>query len=55
MCKLNRRQEMNKADQRELVILPYYKAFSARVAHVPRGFNIKLAHTPICTISNILN
>ena len=51
---LNRRQEMNDTDQRGLVILPYAQGFSEKVAKVLRGFNIKVAHKPIRTISNIL-
>ena len=37
-----------------MVILPYAKGFSERIAKVLRGFNIKVAHKPIRTISNIL-
>ena len=44
---------MNDVDQREFVILPYAKGFSERVAKVLRGFNVKVAHKPIRTISNI--
>lgn len=51
---LNRRQEMNSTDQRGLVILPYAKGFSEKVANVLRSFSIKVAHKPIRTISNIL-
>jgi len=45
---------MNDTDHRGFVILPYAKSFSERVANVLRGFNIKVAHKPIRTISNIL-
>ena len=46
---------MTITDQRGLVILPYAKGFSERVANVLRGFNIKVAHKPIRTIrSSIL-
>ena len=37
-----------------MVILPYAKGFSERIAKVLRGFNIKVAPKPIRTISNIL-
>ena len=37
-----------------MVILPYARRFSERVAKVLRGFNIKVVHKPIRTISNIL-
>ena len=43
-----------KHDHRGFVILPYAKGFSERVANVLRGFNIKVAHKPIRTISSIL-
>ena len=45
---------MNDTGQRGIVILPYAKGFSERIARVLRGFNIKVAHKPIRTISNIL-
>ena len=51
---LNIRQELNNTDQRGLVILPYAKGFSEKVAKVLRSFSIKVAHKPIRTISNIL-
>ena len=51
---LNRHQEVNDTDHRGMVILPYAKGFSERIAKVLRGFNIKVAHKPIRTISNIL-
>ena len=51
---LNRQQEVNDTDQRSMVILPYAKGFSERIEKVLRGFNIKVAHKPIRTISNIL-
>ena len=51
---LNIRQEVNDTDQRGMVILPYAKGFSKRIAKVLRGFNIKVAHKPIRTISSIL-
>ena len=51
---LNRLQEMDSTDQRGLVILPYAKGVSEKVAKVIRSFSIKVAHKPICTISNIL-
>ena len=38
---LNSRQEVNDTDQRGMVILPYAKGFSERIAKVLRGFNIK--------------
>ena len=50
----NRQQEINDTDQRGMVILPYAKGFSERIAKVLRSFNIKVAHKPIRTISNIL-
>ena len=50
----NRQQEVNDTDQRGMVILPYAKGFSERIAKVLRSFNIKVAHKPIRTISNIL-
>ena len=50
----NRQQEINDTDQRGMVILPYAKGFSERIAKVPRSFNIKVACKPIWTISNIL-
>ena len=37
-----------------MVILPYAKGLSERIAKVLRGFNIKVVHKPIRTISNIL-
>ena len=37
-----------------MVVLPYAKGFSEKTARVLRGFNIKVAHKPIRTISNIL-
>ena len=43
---------MNSTDQRGLVILPYAKDFSEKVAKVLRSFSIKVAHKPIRTISN---
>ena len=51
---LSRQQEINGIDHRGFVILPYAKGFSERVANVLRGFNIKVAHKPIRTISSIL-
>jgi len=51
----NRQQEVNGCDQRGMVVLPYAKGFSEGIARVLRGFNIKVAHKPIPTISNILN
>ena len=36
------------------LFLPYAKRFSERIEKVLRGFNIKVAHKPIRTISNIL-
>ena len=51
---LNRQQEMNDTDHRGLVILPYARGFSERVANILRGFNVKVAHKPIRTISSIL-
>ena len=51
---LSRQQEVNGTDQRGMVILPYAKGFSERIAKVLRGFYIKVAHKPIRTISNIL-
>ena len=51
---LNRQQEMKETDRRGLVIPPYTKGFSERVANVLRGFNIKVAQKTIRTISNIL-
>ena len=51
---LNRQQEMNDTDHRGFAILPYAKGFSERVAKVLRDFNVKVAHKPIGTISNIL-
>ena len=51
---LNRQQEVNDTNQRGMVILPYAKGFFERIAKVLRGFNIKVAHKPIRTISNIL-
>ena len=51
---LNRQQEVNDKDQRGMVILPYAKGFSERIPKVVRGFNIKVVHKPIRTISNIL-
>ena len=51
---LNRQQEVSDTDQRGIVILPYAKGFSERIAKVLRSFNIKVAHKPILTISNIL-
>ena len=53
-CQLNRQQEVNDTDQRGMVILPYAKGFSERIAKVLRGFNIKVVHKPIWTVSNIL-
>ncbi|XP_068697470.1 uncharacterized protein [Montipora foliosa] len=50
----NRQQEVNDSDQRGMVVLPYAKGFSEKIARVLRGFNIKVAHKPIRTISNIL-
>ena len=50
----NRQQEVNDSVPRGMVILPYAKGFSERIAKVLRGFNIKVAHRPIRTISNIL-
>ena len=50
----NRQQEVNDTDQRGMVFLPYAKGFSERIANVLRSFNIKVAHKPIRTISNIL-
>ncbi len=50
----SRQQQTNDIDHRGFVILPYAKGFSERVANVRRGFNIKVAHKPIRTISNIL-
>ena len=50
----NRQQEVNDTDPHGMVILPYAKGFSERIAKVLRGFNIKVAHKPIRTISNIL-
>ena len=49
-----RQQEINDTDQRGMVILPYAKGFSESIAKVLRSFNIKVAHKPIQTISNIL-
>ena len=49
-----RQQEVNDTDPRGMVILPYAKGFSERIAKVLRGFNIKVVHKPIRTISNIL-
>ena len=49
-----RQQEVNDNDQRGMVVLPYAKGFSERIASVLRGFNIKVAQKPIRTISNIL-
>ena len=46
----NRQQEVNDG----IVVLPYDKGFSERVAKVLRGFNIKVAYEPIRIISNIL-
>ena len=40
----NRQQEINDTDQRGMVILPYAKGFSERIAKVPRSFNIKVAY-----------
>ncbi|XP_068723371.1 uncharacterized protein [Montipora capricornis] len=37
-----------------MVVLPYAKGFSEKIARVLRGFSIKVAHKPIRTISNIL-
>ena len=51
---LNRQQEVNDTDQHGMVILPYAKGFSERIAKVLRGFNIKVAHKPVRTILNIL-
>ena len=51
---LNRQQEVNDMGQCSMVILPYAKGFSERIAKVLRGFNIKVVHKPIRTISNIL-
>ena len=51
---LNKQQEVNDTDQRGMVILPYAKGFSERIAKVLRGFNLKVVHKPIRTISNIL-
>jgi len=51
---LSRQQETNDTDHRGFVILPYAKGFSKRVANILRGFNIKVVHKPIRTISNIL-
>ena len=51
---LNREQEVNDTAQRGMVILPYAKGFSKRIAKVLWGFNIKVVHKPIRTISNIL-
>ena len=48
------RQQVNDIGQRGIVILPYAKGFSERIAKVLRGFNIKVVHKPIRTISNIL-
>ena len=45
---------MDSTDQRGLVILPYAKGFSEKVAKVHRSFSIKVAHKPIRSISNIL-
>ena len=45
---------MNDTDQRGLVILPYAQGFSEKVAKVLWGFNIKVTHKPIRTITNIL-
>ena len=53
-CQPNRQQQMNDTDQRGFVILPYAKGFSERITKVLRDFNIKVAHKPIRTISNIL-
>ena len=50
----NRQQELNDTNQRGMVVLPYAKRFSERIVRVLRGFNIKVAHKPIRTISNIL-
>ena len=50
----NRQQEINDTDQRGMVILPYAKGFSEKITKVLRSFNIKVAHKPIRTISNIL-
>ncbi|XP_068716970.1 uncharacterized protein [Montipora capricornis] len=50
----NRQQEVSGSDQRGMVVLPYAKGFSEKIAGVLRGFNIKVAHKPIRTISNIL-
>ena len=51
---LNRQQEMNDTDHRGLVILPYARGLSERVANILRGFSVKVAHKPIHTISSIL-
>ena len=48
---LIRQQEVNDTGQRGMVILPYAKGFSERITKVLRGFNIKVAHKPIRTIS----
>ena len=45
---------MSDSDQRGMVVLPYAKGFSEKIARVLRGFNIKVAHKSIRTISNIL-
>ena len=37
-----------------MVILPYAKGFSERIAKDLRGFNMKVIHKPIQTISKIL-
>ena len=50
----NRQQQMNDTDQRGFVIPPYTKGFSERITKVLQDFNIKVAHKPIRTISNIL-
>ena len=48
------RQQVNDIGQRGIVILPYAKGFSERIAKVLRGFNIKVIDKPIPTISNVL-
>ena len=53
---LNTEREIsaNDADQGGLVILPYAKGFSEKIARVLKSFSIKVEHKRIRIISNIL-
>ena len=48
----DRETNANTTDHRGLVILPYAKGSSEKIAKVLKNFKIKIAHKPIRTISN---